>query len=52
MEPRRPKRAATPAKSQGPGRPRVHSEKWAKVSVLTGHVLGAVVKTLFAVVVT
>jgi hypothetical protein len=31
---RRQKRAATPAKYQGPGRPRVHSEKWAKVSVV------------------
>jgi len=31
---RRPKRAKAPAKSPGPGRPRVHSEKWAKVSVV------------------
>ena len=30
---RRPK-ANAPAKSPGPGRPRVHSEKWAKVSVV------------------
>jgi hypothetical protein len=27
-------KANVPAKSPGPGRPRVHSEKWAKVSVV------------------
>jgi hypothetical protein len=34
MESRRRKRAASAVKSQGPGRPRVHAEKWAKVSVV------------------
>ena len=33
MEPRRPRRVLAPVK-QGPGRPRIHSEKWAKVSVV------------------
>jgi hypothetical protein len=28
------RRKTAPAKSPGPGRPRVHSEKWAKVSVV------------------
>jgi RIO-like serine/threonine protein kinase len=34
MEPRAPKSAAVPPRAQGPGRPRIHSEAWAKVSVV------------------
>ena len=33
MEPRRPRRAPAPDK-QGRGRPKIHFEKWAKVSVV------------------
>ena len=34
MEPRRPPRPTVPVKTPGPGRPKIHSEKWAKVSVV------------------
>jgi hypothetical protein len=34
MERRQSKRGGTSAKSPGPGRPRVHAEKWSKVSVV------------------
>lgn len=34
MVPRRPRRATVPVKAAGRGRPKIHSEKWAKVSVV------------------
>ena len=34
MQPRAAKGAAIPVKSRGPGRPRIHAEAWAKVSVV------------------
>lgn len=34
MEPRGVRRAPAPVKTSGRGRPKIHSEKWAKVSVV------------------
>jgi hypothetical protein len=34
MQPRAARSAAIPVKAQGPGRPRIHAEAWAKVSVV------------------
>lgn len=34
MQPRGTRSTTIPGKSQGPGRPRVHAEAWAKVSVV------------------